>query len=68
MPSRRSHLRAAATPQPDIARRFDVFLHRLTPRLSWTEPPRQPEHIGSHEPAITDIRLPSNFDKRELDR
>ncbi|WP_127596237.1 hypothetical protein [Nitratireductor alexandrii] len=24
---------------PDAARRFDVFLHRLTPSLTWTAPP-----------------------------
>jgi hypothetical protein len=23
-----------------LARRFDVLLHRLTPKLTWTEPPR----------------------------
>lgn len=25
--------------RPDAARRFDVFLHRRTPGLTWTEPP-----------------------------
>jgi hypothetical protein len=25
--------------QPALARRFDVLLHRLTPRLTWTQPP-----------------------------
>ncbi|HEX7005996.1 MAG TPA: hypothetical protein VF274_02575 [Alphaproteobacteria bacterium] len=26
-------------PQPDVARRFDALLHRLAPRLTWSEPP-----------------------------
>jgi hypothetical protein len=26
-------------PRPDIARRFDVLLHRLTPKLIWDKPP-----------------------------
>ncbi len=25
---------------PALARRFDVLLHRLTPKLGWTEPPQ----------------------------
>jgi len=56
------------TAQPDVARRFDVFLHRLTPRLTWTEPPRQAGHIVSHDPAIADARLPSTSGERESDR
>src|SRR3546814_15451978 len=32
-----AHLRK---PRPAIARRFDVLLHRLTPKLTWKEPPR----------------------------
>ena len=27
--------------QPGIAKRFDVFLHRLTPKLTWDIPPPQ---------------------------
>ncbi|MCB1495367.1 MAG: hypothetical protein KDJ86_06255 [Bauldia sp.] len=54
--------------QPDVARRFDVFLHRLTPRLTWTEAPRRGEHITSRGPAITGTRLPSAFGKGEPDR
>ncbi|MGB3899250.1 MAG: hypothetical protein WA973_11915 [Mesorhizobium sp.] len=25
--------------RPALARRFDVLLHRLTPKLTWTQPP-----------------------------
>ncbi|MFC3206633.1 hypothetical protein [Aquamicrobium soli] len=25
--------------RPVLARRFDVLLHRLTPKLTWTQPP-----------------------------
>jgi hypothetical protein len=26
-------------PEPGLARRFDVLLHRLTPKLIWNKPP-----------------------------
>lgn len=28
--------------QPALARRFDVLLHRLTPKLTWKQPPASP--------------------------
>lgn len=28
--------------QPALARRFDVLLHRLAPRLMWKQPPASP--------------------------
>lgn len=28
--------------QPALARRFDVLLHRLTPKLTWKQPPSLP--------------------------
>ncbi len=50
------------TSQPEIARRFDVFLHRLTPRLTWTDPPQRSDHLGSRNPGVADTHPRSTAD------